>query len=787
MNSVLISCPECGHPDLCINADCPECGYPVTQRDAPIKPSAAWNRFMRSVGVCFWRIQILGKRLLHAPRLVIALLRFGALRFVVAHASRQKSSEGDRDLKSWQRQLDDARQELRSAWHPIFWVIPAACIVLFFVVSGALTSRPIHPPAEVPFGVPVAGPTTKSATAQQASNNSNSELHAFSVVAVSHSGSTTVGALIPAELSLSRSVDRTQPFELTVTETTPGGTGQELRNSLWQAAVVAALEAEDDLMGVRVNFKFSGQVDGPSAGGACCVALLAALRHQKMPSDYVFTGSVLPDGTVGRVGGILAKVKAAKAAGIRRILLPAYCRYEADADSGTLVDLKRLCESLGVTYVPVESVGEAYRQSLQLPASPEGSPQVVALVPPEEELLQVHIARLTREGDEALRTLPAELQSFLEAQREVPLATVRRQIDERLIAGNFWSAYRAALDWSGSISASSGLPKLANLIQKSAANTQAYENESKSILATIESPDQVLQRMQRSPQARWDILSLSRLQPGVNFELAVLDYHSQLRMQAIDATPAAEVPSGTTKASLKEQDQLTTRTQKLGQLLSHQHQFANTLLLQNELTKIRTFATDSNRSRNFRSLLVQAHQATYQTYRKAVLSPYATAFGGDEAIAHLDLAEHDGLVQEYLYLLADSNAWQTIADASPPQFEFTAAAKFEFATRSQIGPIACLWAIQTRWDELEPIVENQFITGYHRRELLNQLLARGKREAANQIAATQRAGHPATTAIAHYQQAVALEGQSTSDSVDVLSLYWRASLDAKLTRLTFKH
>ncbi|MCD6367971.1 MAG: hypothetical protein J7L45_02690 [Candidatus Aenigmarchaeota archaeon] len=63
-------------------------------------------------------------------------------------------------------------------------------------------------------------------------------------------------------------------------------------------------------------------VGGPSAGGAFTVATIAALENKTLRNDTIMTGTIEPDGSIGKVGGILAKARAAKEAGFKRILVP---------------------------------------------------------------------------------------------------------------------------------------------------------------------------------------------------------------------------------------------------------------------------------------------------------------------------------------------------------------------------------------------------------------------------------------------------------------------------------
>lgn len=53
-------------------------------------------------------------------------------------------------------------------------------------------------------------------------------------------------------------------------------------------------------------------IEGPSAGAGLTVATIAALENKKLDPEVMITGTINPDGTIGPVGGILEKAKAAK-------------------------------------------------------------------------------------------------------------------------------------------------------------------------------------------------------------------------------------------------------------------------------------------------------------------------------------------------------------------------------------------------------------------------------------------------------------------------------------------
>ena len=63
-------------------------------------------------------------------------------------------------------------------------------------------------------------------------------------------------------------------------------------------------------------------VGGPSAGAAMAVTTMAALLNLTVYSNVMITGTINPDGSIGPVGGILAKAEAAYKAGADYVLIP---------------------------------------------------------------------------------------------------------------------------------------------------------------------------------------------------------------------------------------------------------------------------------------------------------------------------------------------------------------------------------------------------------------------------------------------------------------------------------
>lgn len=97
-----------------------------------------------------------------------------------------------------------------------------------------------------------------------------------------------------------------------------------------QQSIQTAKEVAQNISGVdagKINLVYmistnASLVGGPSAGAALTIATIAALENKTLDKSVMITGTVNPDGTVGQVGGILEKAKAAKQAGTRLFLVP---------------------------------------------------------------------------------------------------------------------------------------------------------------------------------------------------------------------------------------------------------------------------------------------------------------------------------------------------------------------------------------------------------------------------------------------------------------------------------
>ena len=211
------------------------------------------------------------------------------------------------------------------------------------------------------------------------------------------------------------------PLKVLIAEDTPSGSGESMRSSVWLAAVTAAMLRGDAMDGVRVTVEFPGDFDGPSAGAMLCLSILSALDGRTLPDDFAMTGTILPDGTVGLVGGVAEKLRAAASNGVRRVCIPAFQRFEEQND-GEFEDLFRIGEKLGVEVFPVASVEEAYAvlHGLPRPAPFAGEERELLSVPRKAEDLLVEQYRdaLKRIVDHISKTPSAEAEELVNTLSE---------------------------------------------------------------------------------------------------------------------------------------------------------------------------------------------------------------------------------------------------------------------------------------------------------------------------------------------------------------------------------
>ena len=104
----------------------------------------------------------------------------------------------------------------------------------------------------------------------------------------------------------------------------------------------------------------SAIIAGPSAGASIAILTVAMLEDLKLNEDYAITGTINSGGLIGPVGGLKAKVEAAKKAGLKKAFIPAG-EIIVRLDNST-IDLKNLSKELGIEIIEASTLSEAVKE-----------------------------------------------------------------------------------------------------------------------------------------------------------------------------------------------------------------------------------------------------------------------------------------------------------------------------------------------------------------------------------------------------------------------------------------
>ncbi len=127
-------------------------------------------------------------------------------------------------------------------------------------------------------------------------------------------------------------------------------------------------------------------VEGPSAGGAMTVATIAAIEGKTISEGFTMTGTIQEDHSIGRIGGVLAKAKAAADSGVTVFLIPKgqaiqyeYVKKTKTPAPGWIVEtiepvevnIVELAKEWGMQIYEVATIEEAMQYAFEeIPVSP---------------------------------------------------------------------------------------------------------------------------------------------------------------------------------------------------------------------------------------------------------------------------------------------------------------------------------------------------------------------------------------------------------------------------------
>jgi Lon-like ATP-dependent protease len=146
-----------------------------------------------------------------------------------------------------------------------------------------------------------------------------------------------------------------------------GGRGRTMRRksmakgSLENVITVLRRYLEEDPRDYDIHVNFPGgiPIDGPSAGVTMAAAIYSALTGIPVDNRVAMTGEISIRGLIRPVGGVAAKLEAARVAGACRVVIPAENWQEMHASLG------------GLTVVPAADFGEVLDQVLVHEAAAE--------------------------------------------------------------------------------------------------------------------------------------------------------------------------------------------------------------------------------------------------------------------------------------------------------------------------------------------------------------------------------------------------------------------------------
>ncbi len=138
-------------------------------------------------------------------------------------------------------------------------------------------------------------------------------------------------------------------------------------------ALKHSLNLETQDYDIHVNFPGGVPIDGPSAGIAIAAAIYSAIKNEPIDNKIAMTGEVSIRGSVRPVGGVVAKVEAARQAGAKRILIPRE-NYQAmfkKLEGIEIICVDTLTDVIRYSVITAEErVPEGYFQTDALSASP---------------------------------------------------------------------------------------------------------------------------------------------------------------------------------------------------------------------------------------------------------------------------------------------------------------------------------------------------------------------------------------------------------------------------------
>lgn len=141
---------------------------------------------------------------------------------------------------------------------------------------------------------------------------------------------------------------------------------------LWNASLAAAMAWQEPWLGARWMIYNVPLADGSGIDAGLAVGMIATSARRPYPKTTAVIGSLRPDQSLGPVSQIMARLDAAAAAGITRVIIPSQQRKDIAPDGHTQ-DVMRHAADLHLECEPVDDLVAATEAAMHdpLPDLPE--------------------------------------------------------------------------------------------------------------------------------------------------------------------------------------------------------------------------------------------------------------------------------------------------------------------------------------------------------------------------------------------------------------------------------
>ncbi|HJV44503.1 MAG TPA: ATP-dependent protease LonB [Bacillota bacterium] len=160
-----------------------------------------------------------------------------------------------------------------------------------------------------------------------------------------------------------------------VEEEQMGGSGRTIRRkSMAKGSVENVLTVLNSLgiqtsdYDLHVNFPGGTPIDGPSAGISMATAIYSAIHDKPIDHLTAMTGEISIHGKVKPIGGVVAKVEAARQAGCKQVIIP---RENWQAIFDTMNDVKVIAVDEVEEVFQLALIGDQMEESVMLPVAPD--------------------------------------------------------------------------------------------------------------------------------------------------------------------------------------------------------------------------------------------------------------------------------------------------------------------------------------------------------------------------------------------------------------------------------